>query len=194
VTAPTSHGIYAAEHRALRELFAAAKTVERHWRRLASAPGQPDVLAEGAAAARELLAELEERGAEHDLFGTPAAQGVGSQLAGARGLSDRLLERNQALRGALLELRYTVILLHYLAALAHTRGDERLAAWHGGWERRLTELEARGLEAVAALADDPDAAIAPADDGPLGRAGQKLNATLGALGEAIDNRFGHRAR
>jgi hypothetical protein len=191
----TTHGLLAAEHRALRELYAAAKTLERHWGRLArmmSPPTQPELLREGSTAARELLAELETRTAEHDLFGTPAAQGLGAQIGGARGLSDRLLERNQALRGALLELRHTVLALHYLAALARTRGDEGLAAWHAAWEERLRALEDRGLDAVAALAADPDGATAPADDGTLGRMGQKLNHTLGSLGEAIDNRFGHR--
>lgn len=188
----TAHGIFPAEHRALRELYAAAKTIERHWGRLARAPGQPELLREGADAARELLAELASRTAEHDLFGTPAAQGVGSQIGGARGLSDRLLERNQALRGALLELRYAVILLHYLAALARERDDVPLAAWHDGFEARLRALEERGLVCVAELAADPGAAVAPADEGMLGRAGQRLNATLGTLGEAIDNRFGRR--
>ncbi len=181
-----------AEHRALRELFVAAKTIERHWSRVAQLPGQPHLLAEGAARARELLAELDLHTAEYDLFGTPAAHGVGSGIGGARGLSDRLLERNQALRGALLELRHAAILLHYLAALAGARGDAKLAAWHASWESRLTELETRGLAAVAELGADPEAAIAAADDGMLGRAGQRLNATLGSLGEAIDNRFGHR--
>lgn len=192
MSALTSQGIFPAEHRALRELYAAATTLERHWARLARLPGQPELLREGAAAARELLGELERRTAEHDLFGRPAAEGFGHQLGSARGLSDRLLERNQALRGALLELRATAILLHYLGALARARDDEALAAWHERWERRCAELEARGLDAVAALGADPQAAIAAADDGALGRAGQRLNATLGALGEAIDGRFGRR--
>jgi hypothetical protein len=191
----TTQGLLTAEHRGLRELYAAAKTLERHWGRLArmiSPPAQPELLRDGATAARELLAELETRTAEYDLFGTPAAQGVGAQIAGARGLSDRLLERNQALRGALLDLRHTALLLHYLATLARTRGDDGLAVWHAAWEERLRAFEDRGLEAVAAMAADPDGAIAPADDGTIGRMGQKLNHTLGSLGEAIDNRFGHR--
>jgi hypothetical protein len=188
----TTHGLLTAEHRGLRELYAAAKTLERHWGRLARLPGQPELLRDGAMAARELLGELEARTAEHDLFGTPAAQGVGAQIGGARGLSDRLLERNQALRGALLDLRHTMLLLHYLAALARTRGDADLAAWHAAWEERLGAFEDRGRDAVAALAADPESATMPADDGMIGRAGQKLNHTLGSLGEAIDNRFGHR--
>jgi hypothetical protein len=188
----TTHGLLAAEHRALRELYVAAKTIERHWGRLARLPGQPELLRDGATAARELLGELETRTAEHDLFGTPAAQAVGLQIGGARGLSDRLLERNQALRGALLELRHTTLLLHYLAALARSRGDDGLAAWHDAWEERLRAFEELGRDAVAALAADPESATQPADDGMLGRAGQKLNQTLGSLGEAIDNRFGHR--
>jgi hypothetical protein len=45
------------------------------------------------------------------------------------------------------------------------------------------------------MAADPQAAIAPADEGTLGRAGAKLGAAVGTLGEAIDSsRIGRLAR
>jgi hypothetical protein len=192
----TAQGLLPAEHRALRELHATARALRSHWRKLAHRLGAEPFLSEGAAAAGELLRELEARiGDEHDLHGQPAAQGVGARLAGARGVSDLLMERNQAFRTALLDLQHVTTLLGYLAALARARGDAGLAAWHEGWERRLRALEDRGRAAAAAMAADPEAAIAPADQGTLGRAGAKLGAAVGTLGEAIDSsRLGRLAR
>jgi hypothetical protein len=194
----TPQGLLPAEHRALRELYATARAVRNHWRKLAHRLGREaeTYLSEGAQAAGELLGELEQRvGEEHELHGQPAAQGVGARLAGARGVSDLLLERNQAFRTALLDLQHVTTLLGYLAALARTRGDESLAGWHEGWERRLRALEDRGRAAAAAMAADPQDAIAPADEGTLGRAGAKLGAAVGTLGEAIDSsRLGRFAR
>jgi len=101
----------------------------------------------------------------------------------------------KALRMALLDLQHVVTLLGYLAALARTRGDATLAAWHEEWERRLRALEDRGRAAAAAMAADPADAIAPADEGTLGRAGAKLGAAVGTVGEAIDSsRLGRLAR
>jgi hypothetical protein len=185
----TDHGLLPAEHRALRELHATTKQVKNHWAKLAGrlggAPGA--VLDQGAAAASELLQELEPKLAqEHELQGRPAAQGVGARLAGFRGVSDLMLERNQAFRTALLDLQHVTTLLGYLGALAHSRGDEELAGWHERWESRLEELEGRVRAAVKALAHDPDGAIAPADESALGRAGAKLGAAVGTMGEAID--------
>jgi len=194
----TAQGLLPAEHRALRELHASARQVESHWgklaRRLGDEPGA--LLSDGADAASELLTELHARvGAGYDLHGQPAAQAVGARLAGARGVSDLLLERNQAFRTALLDLQHVTTLLGYTGALARTRGDAELAAWHERWERRLRALEDRGREAVAAMAADPEGAIAPADESALGRAGARLGAAVGTLGEAIDSsRFGRLAR
>jgi hypothetical protein len=185
----TAHGLLPAEHRALRELHATARQVESHWGRLARRLGGElaPVLQDGAAAAGELLGELRARiGDDHDLHGQPAAQSVGARLAGARGISDLLLERNQAFRAALLDIQHVTTLLGYTAALALTRGDAELAAWHGGWERRMRSLEERGRAAAIAMAADPEAAIAPADEGPVGRAGARLGAVVGTVGEALD--------
>lgn len=185
----TTQGLLPAEHRAFRELHAAAHQVQSHWAKLATRlGGEPaGVLSDGAAAAGELLDEFRVRiGDDHDVHGQPSAQGVGAGLAGARGLGDLLLERNQAFRGALLDLQHVTTLLGYTAALARTRDDAPLAAWHEGWATRLRVLEDRGRDAAAAMGADPDAAIAPADEGRAGRAGARLVAVVGTLGEAID--------
>jgi hypothetical protein len=113
-------------------------------------------------------------------------------LAGVRRLADVLLERNQALRSALLDLQHVVTLLGYLAGLARARGDEALETWHRGWEERLHAVEDRGRAAAVAMAADPDRAIEPADDGALGRAGTKVGVALGTVGEAIDDRLARR--
>ena len=187
---PLASGLYAAEHRALRELHAMTSQLETHWDRLGERLGGPagETLADGASSARELLGELGERTGAHGLHGFPAAQGVGGRLASLRNVAgDLLLERNQALRSALLDIQHVVTLLEYLAGLAATRHDADLEAWHIGWRDRLRAIEDRGRAAVAAITDDPDRAVEPADDGPLGRAGAKVGVALGAVGEAIDN-------
>ena len=182
-------GLYPAEHRALRELYATASQLGSHWTRLAGRLGGPsgDALSDGASAARELLRELAERTAAHGLHGFPAAQGLGGRLAGLRNVAgDLLLERNQALRAAVLDVAHLTTLLAYLSALADRRGDAMLAAWHRRWEVRLRDLEERVEATVVALADDPDDAIQPASSSTAGRAGHGLANGLGTIGEAID--------
>jgi hypothetical protein len=184
----TANGLFAAEHRAYRELYATTRQLQNHWSKLARRIDDVEVLGEGASQAGALLAGLELRlGEAHDLYGRPSAQGVGARLAGARGVSDLLLERNQAFRTALLDLQHVTTLLGYVGALARTRGDDSLVAWFATWERQLKVLEERGREAVAALASDPEAAIAPADETVVGRAGARLGVAFGTVGEAIDH-------
>ncbi len=180
--------MFPAEHRALRELHATARELRGHWAKLAERLSQP-VLADGAQAADELLTELEQR---IDLSGRPTAQFAGARLAGARGISDLLLERNQALRSALLDVQHVVTLLDYLACLAAAREDPDLEAWHIGWRDRMRAVEDRARAAIRAMAADPERAIEPADDGTLGRAGAKIGVALGTVGEAIDNRVARR--
>jgi hypothetical protein len=186
---PLASGLYAAEHRALRELHAMASQLETHWDRLGERLGGPagDVLADGAGASRELLGELAERTGAHGLYGFPAAQGVGGRLANLRNLAgDLLLERNQALRAAVLDVVHVATLLAYLSALADRRGDAALAAWHRRWEVRLRDLTGRVEATVVALAEDPDDAILPASPTAAGRAGHGIANGLGTIGEAID--------
>ena len=182
-------GLYPAEHRALRELYAMASQLASHWTRLGGrlggAPG--DALADGASAARELLRELADRTAAHGLHGFPAAQGVGGRLAGARNVAgDLLLERNQALRAAVLDVAHVTTLLAYLSALADRRDDAMLAAWHRRWEVRLREAEERVMATVVAMAEDPGDAIEPASQTTAGRAGHSIANALGTAGEAFD--------
>jgi hypothetical protein len=175
----------AAEHRAIREAYVVARQVRGHWmhlgRRLGGPPG--DFLAEGADAAADLLADLE----SSPIPGVPMAEGVGASLGGVRGMSDLLLERNQAFRGALLELGRLSLLAGYLGALARARGDAEPAERHARAEERLRALEERGRAIAISLADDPEAAVAPADGGPLGQAGLRVGVVMGSLGEAIDS-------
>src|SRR4029079_18161664 len=152
---------------------------------LCGAPGE--ALATGASAARELLRELADRTAAHGLYGWPAAQGGRGRLAGARNLAgDLVLERNQALRAAVLDVAHLTTLLAYLSGLADRRGDAMLAAWHRRWEVRMREAQERVMATVVAMAEAPGDAILPASPGTAGRAGHGLAAALGTMGEAID--------
>jgi len=183
----TTSGLLPAEHRAVRELHAMTRQLESHWAKLAERMGDA-LLAEGADAAHDLLAELRQRvGDVHDLHGQPAAQAIGARLAGARGVSDLLLERNQAFRTALLDLQHVTTLVGYIGALTRTRGDASLAAWYEGWDTRLRALEDRGRAAASAMGADPEAAIAPADESRVGRAGARLGVAFGTVGEAFDH-------
>ena len=184
----SDNGLFPAEHRALRELYALGRHLASHWEKLARrVGGEPaEVLTRGAAAAREMLAELAALTAAHDLHGVPSAQGAGGQLAHLRGAADLLLERNQALRGAVLEAAHVGLLLAYLAELATTRGDTDLASWLRAWEGRLRELEGAARGVGAGEGRHPERAVEPAHDSRLGRAGHSLAAGLGTVGEAID--------
>jgi hypothetical protein len=168
---PTMHS---AEHRAIRELHATTRQLRNHWTTLATKLDDP-FLEEGAREAGALLDELE----QYNPQGRPAAQGVGTSLAGARFVSDLFLERNQAFRSALLDLNHVTTLLLYLVALGRIELEP--------WVERFAALEVGARERVMAIAADPDAAIVPADGSALGRAGAKLGVTVGTVGEAIDN-------
>lgn len=176
------NGLFPAEHRALRELHAITRQLVGHWTRLGHRLDE-EVLLRGAAAAAELLEELTERCRDVGIEVYPAAQGTGANLAGLRGVSDLLLERNQALRGAVLDMAHVTILLAYLAELAERRGG---TAWQRSWETRLRAIEDEARAAAVAQADDPERAIEPAGPGKLGRAGHAVANGLGTLGEALD--------
>jgi hypothetical protein len=184
----TEQGLFAAEHRALRELYAMAGQLSSHWGGLAPRLGGAtgDLLERGAAAATELLGELAERTAAHGLHGVPAAQGLGGGGGRLKSAGDLMLERNQALRRAVLDVQYVTTLLAYLAELADKRDGTALAAWERGWETRLRELEDAARAAAVAEGREPEQAIVPADPGTLGRAGHAVASGLGTLGEAFD--------
>jgi len=185
----TGHGLYRAEHRGLRELRAAASHLAAHWDKLAGRlEGRPGtVLRGGAAEARELLAELEAEAQARGLESFPAAHSAGSRAAGLRNSAgDLLLERNQAARGAVLDAQHVSTLLGYLNRVATARGDEELAAFHARWEERMRAVETEARAAAIELGCEPADAVTPADQGPLGRAGHRVAASVGAAGEALD--------
>jgi hypothetical protein len=179
------NGLFPAEHRALRELHAVTRQLVGHWTRLGRRLDE-EVLVRGAAAAAELLEELTGRCRDLGIEVYPAAQGVGANVAGLRGVSDLLLERNQALRSAVLDMAHVTIAVGYLARLAERRGDASLGGWHRGWEARLRPLEEEARAVAVTAGDDPERAIEPAAPGSLGRAGHAVASGLGTLGEALD--------
>jgi hypothetical protein len=122
----------------------------------------------------------------------PAATGAGVWTSRLRGAGDLLLERNQALRGAVLDIEHVILLLAYLAALATRRDDLALAEWLSGWEMRLREIAGEAQADAVAEAEDPERAVQPYDGSKLGRAGHKIAVGLGTLGEAYDARAGRR--
>jgi hypothetical protein len=186
----TGHGLYRAEHRALRELYVTARQLADHWEKLAGRiGGQPaPTLRRGAEISHELLEELTGRTAERGLHGFPAANGVGARLAGVRNnAGDLMLERNQALRAAVLDVQHLTTLLGYLGRLAATRGDDELAGFHRHWEERLRGVETDVRQAAIDLGCDPPGAVIPTEQGALGRAGHHLASAVGHAGEAIDN-------
>ncbi|HEX5618465.1 MAG TPA: hypothetical protein VFX51_08600 [Solirubrobacteraceae bacterium] len=189
----TDQGLFPAEHRALRELYALTRSLGGHWGRLADRlDPAPDVLERGVAASKELLAELADRTAAYGLHGVPAATGAGVWTSRLRGAGDLLLERNQALRSSVLDAQHVLTLLAYLRTLAARRDDAALADWLGGWETRVTALRDDVHAAAVAEADDPERAVQPYDGSKLGRAGHKLQVGLGTLGEAFDSRAAKR--
>jgi hypothetical protein len=195
VSAPTPT-LHPAQNRGLRELYAAARQLSRHWSILAERLGAGDGVAElraGAQAAEELVGELAELTADYGLYGFPAAEGMGARLAGVRNtLADRALERNQALRMAVLDIQHVVTLCAYLAELGRASGDEKMVEFCGRWERKLKRLESRVRKAAVAEGTDPDAAIVPLDDGAIGRAGHRVASAAGTLGEWFDRRAAER--
>jgi hypothetical protein len=178
----------AAEHRGLRELYASTRQLVDHWTTLAERlGGEPaGALRDGAAEAEELLGELAPRMEEHGLAGYPAAKSAGRSMSGVRNLADAALERNQALRVAVLDVQHLGTLLPYLAEVARTRDDEGLARWYGGWRRRLAAVEKRVRELAVAAGSDPEGAVEPVVDSPSGRAAHGIAYAIGSVGEWID--------
>jgi hypothetical protein len=187
--------VHPAQHRGLRELYAGARQLAAHWAALAErlpadAPARA-ALEAGAAQARGLLRELDELNRADGLFGFPAAQGVGGQIAGVRnGVADPFLERNQALRLAVLDVEHMTILLAYLERLAHAGDDAAQAAFCRRWERRLAAVRRRARAAAIATGDEPDAAVRPLLAGPAGRLAHSAAFAVGTAGEWIDRRVG----
>ena len=119
--------LHPAQNRGLRELVVTARQLADHWGSLAPHfAGSPagDALEEGATAATELLAGLTPLMEARGLYGGVAAHSVGKSLAGSRSqVGDRFLERNQALRTAVLDVQHVVTLLGYQATVAEGAPD-----------------------------------------------------------------------
>jgi hypothetical protein len=182
--------MHPAEHRALRELRVYGTQLAAHWEHLGRRLGGPEAeaLAAGATDARAMLAEVGAAAAARDVPTRPGAALTG-RLTSARPMApDHLLERNQALRYAVLDVQHCATLLAYAATLAATRGDEELRALLARWQERLEAHERAVRAAAIALGGRPDDAIAPAIPTVPGRLGQRLAASGGALGEWIDRR------
>jgi hypothetical protein len=188
--------VHPAGHRGLRELYATARELRDHWRRLAGrlderAPAQAALLRDGSEDARALLGELTAVTAARGLYGRPLAEALGARLAATHSaLLDTSLEVNQALRIAVLDAVHVATLLDYLAALARTDQDAELEAFAAAWAPRLRDREEAIRAAAVALGEAPDAAIAAAAPGLAGRIAHGAATAVGTFGEWVDGRAG----
>jgi hypothetical protein len=187
--------LHPAQNRGLRELVATSRQLADHWGSLATRfEGQPKtakVLGDGAAAARVLIDSLRPLMEARGLYGGAAAQSVGRSLAGSRSqVGDRFLERNQALRTAVLDVQHVVTLLGYQAAIAEGRGDEELGRELRARGRKLLAVERAARRSVLELGADPDAAIERLDPSPAGAVAHGAANAAGTVGEWVDRKRG----
>ena len=189
---PSLDDLHPAQNRGFRELYASARLVGEHYRALADVTGE-ESLRDAAGAAGRLIEELGPATERYGLYGHTAAQGVGVTAARAQSaLPARMLERNQALRVAVLDLQHVVTLLGYLATVSATHGTADLAELCRRWEAALSETEDRVRATAAAQGARPDQAIEPLHDSAAGRAGHKIQLLVGTFGEWFDRRTAHR--
>ena len=185
--------LHPAQNRGLRELVATTRHLADHWAALAERL-DADVLGIGAGAATELIDGVRPLMEARGLYGGAAAQSVGVTLAGSRSqVGDRFLERNQALRTAVLDVQHVVTLLGYQAQIAETRGDEELARALRVHERELLSVERAARRAVVKLGTQPDAAIERLDPSPAGRLAHGAANAAGTVGEWVDRKRGESA-
>jgi hypothetical protein len=191
-----SSDLHPAQHRGIRELIAMAYQLHRHWDAIADRLPEGDiakVFRSGSQSAWQLATELTPVARAHGLSVGPAAEGAGRAIAALRGaLRDRALERNQAVRLASLEAQHVTTLLRYLQALSDEYGPPDIAEICSTWDKRFSRIESSARRAAVELGHDPDDAIKPLDPSPVGRVGQQLGSTLGAIGEASDRVLGRR--
>jgi hypothetical protein len=188
--------LHPAENRGYRELYAFARNIADHWPKLAvrlAGTSAERPLGDGAAAAQELLRELEQRTPEYGLYGKPAAEGVGANLARTRrDVRDRFLERNQALRFAVSDAQHVVTLLGYLEQVARSRGDDALRGFCSDQRARLMPVERTIRAAAIELGSSPDEAIQPLDRSAAGRVAYGAAYAFGSVGEWFDRRAGRK--
>jgi hypothetical protein len=186
--------LHPAQNRGLRELVATARQLGEHWGSLAPRLGGTPAaatLATGSTRAEALLRTLNPLIEARGLYGGVAAHSVGKSLAGSRNrVGDRFLERNQALRTAVLDVQHVVTLLGYQAQLAATQGDEELASALRRHEKELLASERAARRAAVKLGAKPDEAIERLDQSPAGRVAHGAANAVGTVGEWVDRRRG----
>jgi hypothetical protein len=186
--------LHPAQNRGLRELVATARQLADHWAALRprfARTATARTLERGAAAAQRLIEEVKPLMEARGLYGGPAAQSVGKSLAGSRSrVGDRFLERNQALRAAVLDVQHVVTLLGYQAQIAETQHDDELARALRQGERKLLSTERAARKAAIELGKRPDKAIERVDDSPAGRVAHGAANAVGTVGEWVDRRAG----
>ena len=184
----SDHGLFPAEHRALRELYALARQLGGHWARLEEQARRP---ARGARPRR--------RGVEGAAGGAGRAHGrlrparrarrrpaPASGSRGVRGASDLFLERNQAAarRGARRPARDHAARLSSPRWPTSAATTSRSPTWHRGWEARLLKIEA----------DIRAAAVAEAERPRRGRSRRTTSSKLGRAGHSDRGRARHARR
>ena len=186
--------LHPAQNRGLRELVATTRQLGEHWSSLAArldGTAAARGLETGARRAGALLDALDPLIEARGLYGGVAAHSVGKSLAGSRSqVGDRFLERNQALRTAVLDVQHVVTLLGYQAQLAETRGDDELARALRRHEKELTASERTARRAAIKLGTKPDEAIERLDPSPAGRVAHGAANAVGTVGEWVDRRRG----
>jgi hypothetical protein len=186
--------LHPAQNRGLRELIATTTHLRDHWSALRTRfprSGVGRTLERGAAAADALIDDVTPLMETRGLHAGPAARSVGKSLAGSRStVGDRFLERNQALRTAVLDVQHVATLLGYQAEIAATRGDDELAQALRRHERKLLTVERATRKAAVELGRKPDTAIDRVDPSPAGRVAHGAANTVGTVGEWVDRRIG----
>jgi hypothetical protein len=183
--------MHAAAHRALRELIAAGHLITHRWSRLADhLPDTAAILREGVGEAEAMTDAVAALGATREIAVGGAAAGLGAGVGQAMARAgEPFLERNQALRTAVLDIHHATVLLHYLERVARAEDDGELAAACAEWAHRLVAVEGRLREAAIAEGDDPQRAVEPVDASPLGKVAHSVASGVGAAGEWVDARF-----
>ncbi len=183
--------MHSSAHRALRELIASGQLITHRWNRLADhLPDSAPILREGARQAEAMTDAMAALGATREIAVGGAAAGLGAGMGQVMARAgEPFLERNQALRTAVLDAHHATILLHYLERVARAEADDELSAACADWAHRLVEVEGRLRDAAIAEGDDPQRAVEPVDGSAVGRVAHSVASGLGAAGEWVDARF-----
>jgi hypothetical protein len=183
--------LHPAQNRGLRELVATSRQLADHWGSLSGRFAETPALRDGTEKAAELIEALRPLMEARGLYGGSAAHSVGKSLAGSRSqVGDRFLERNQALRTAVLDVQHVVTLLGYQAQIAETRSDEELGRALRRFERELLSVERAARRAAVKLGTEPDLAIERLDPSAAGRVAHGAANAVGTVGEWVDRKRG----